>query len=58
MTNRFFVHCHIALGDEDPLRFSQLFACEIEPFKQSFIERNFKPSILFRDVTKLGGDES
>ena len=46
------------MGDEAPLPFSQLFACEIEPFKQAFIERNFKPKILFRDLTDLGGVES
>ncbi|SNX86341.1 uncharacterized protein MEPE_05050 [Melanopsichium pennsylvanicum] len=32
-----------------------VFSCEIEPFKQAYIERNFSPPILFRDVTELGG---
>lgn len=31
-----------------------LFSCEIEPFKQAYIERNFRPPILFRDITELG----
>lgn len=31
-----------------------VFSCEIEPFKQAYIERNFAPPILFRDVTELG----
>lgn len=35
-----------------------IFSCEIEPFKQAYIERNFRPPILFRDVTELGGDEA
>ncbi|GJJ11419.1 hypothetical protein Clacol_005652 [Clathrus columnatus] len=33
-----------------------IFSCEIEPFKQAYIERNFKPPILFRDVCELGGE--
>ncbi|WVQ80273.1 hypothetical protein IAT38_002378 [Cryptococcus sp. DSM 104549] len=38
------------------LSFDHVFSCEIEPFKQAYIERNFQPPILFRDVTELGGD--
>ncbi|KAF4768752.1 hypothetical protein HAV15_002601 [Penicillium sp. str.  len=38
------------------LRISHAFSCEIVPFKQSYIERNFRPPILFRDITELGGD--
>lgn len=30
-----------------------VFSCEIEPFKQAYIERNFRPPILFRDVCEL-----
>lgn len=33
-----------------------LFSCEIEPYKQAYIERNFRPPILFRDITELGRD--
>ncbi len=36
------------------LGFDHVFSCEIEPFKQAYIERNFSPPILFRDVTELG----
>ena len=36
------------------LSFDRVFSCEIEPFKQAYIERNFSPPILFRDVTELG----
>ncbi|KAJ3211992.1 hypothetical protein HDU67_004137 [Dinochytrium kinnereticum] len=35
-----------------------VFSCEIEPFKQAYIERNFSPPLLFRDVRELGGDEA
>ncbi|CAK5267657.1 unnamed protein product [Mycena citricolor] len=35
-----------------------VFSCEIEPFKQAYIERNFHPPLLFRDVCELGGDEA
>ena len=31
-----------------------VFSCEIEPFKQAYIERNFSPPLLFRDVCELG----
>ena len=30
-----------------------VFSCEIEPFKQAYIERNFQPPILFRDIREL-----
>ncbi|KAF7370517.1 Helicase C-terminal domain-containing protein [Mycena sanguinolenta] len=35
-----------------------VFSCEIEPFKQAYIERNFHPPILFRDVCELGNNEA
>jgi hypothetical protein len=35
-----------------------VFSCEIEPFKQAYIERNFAPPILFRDVLELANDEA
>jgi hypothetical protein len=35
-----------------------VFACEIEPYKQAYIERNFSPPILFRDVCELGDDQA
>ena len=31
-----------------------VFSCEIEPFKQAFIFRNFSPDVLFRDACQLG----
>jgi len=37
------------------LGIEHIFSCEIEPFKQAYIERNFQPPILFRDVCELGG---
>ncbi|KAK7207152.1 hypothetical protein BZA70DRAFT_270604 [Myxozyma melibiosi] len=40
------------------LEFDHAFSCEIEPFKQAYIERNFKPPVLFRDVVELGEDEA
>ncbi|KAJ5401047.1 hypothetical protein N7465_011536 [Penicillium sp. CMV-2018d] len=44
------------LAEAQQLRISHAFSCEIVPFKQSYIERNFRPPILFRDITELGGD--
>lgn len=35
------------------LKVDHLFSAEIEPFKQAYIERNFSPPRLFRDVTTL-----
>ena len=35
------------------LRIEHVFSCEIEPEKQAYIETNFKPPILYRDVTEL-----
>ncbi|OQE39104.1 hypothetical protein PENCOP_c007G07200 [Penicillium coprophilum] len=46
------------LAETQQLRISHAFSCEIVPFKQSYIERNFRPPILFRDITELGGDEA
>jgi len=40
------------------LNIEHVFSCEIEPFKQAYIERNFKPPILFRDVCELGNKEA
>jgi site-specific DNA-cytosine methylase len=36
------------------LRIEHVFSCEIEPFKQAYIERNFRPPLLFRDIRELG----
>lgn len=38
--------------------FEHVFSCEIEPFKQAYIERNFHPPLLFRDVCELGQDHA
>ncbi|EGN96836.1 hypothetical protein SERLA73DRAFT_93465 [Serpula lacrymans var. lacrymans S7.3] len=40
------------------LDIEHVFSCEIEPFKQAYIERNFQPPLLFRDVCELGEDEA
>ncbi|KAJ5084094.1 C-5 cytosine methyltransferase [Penicillium alfredii] len=47
-----------ALGPGLDLRISHLFSCEIVPFKQAYIERNFRPPIIFRDILELGCDEA
>lgn len=46
------------LPSERRFRISHLFSCEIVPFKQAYIERNFGPKIIFRDLTELGGTEA
>ena len=33
-----------------------VFSCEIVPWKQAYIERNFHPPVLFRDVCELHED--
>ena len=40
------------------LEIEHVFSCEIEPFKQAYIERNFHPPIIFRDVCELGGEKA
>jgi hypothetical protein len=40
------------------LNIEHVFSCEIEPFKQAYIERNFHPPLLFRDVCELGDAEA
>ncbi|KAJ8598901.1 hypothetical protein CTAYLR_010750 [Chrysophaeum taylorii] len=34
------------------------FSSEVEPFKQAYIERNFRPPLLFRDVRELGEERA
>jgi hypothetical protein len=38
--------------------FKHLFSAEIVEFKQAFIERNFHPPILFKDVKELHQNEA
>lgn len=40
------------------LTIEHIFSCEIEPFKQAYIERNFSPPLLFRDIRELGHKEA
>ncbi|KAJ7504292.1 hypothetical protein B0H11DRAFT_2273456 [Mycena galericulata] len=49
-----------AILDEHGLDFKveHVFSCEIEPFKQAYIERNFHPPLLFRDVCELGNAQA
>lgn len=35
------------------LSIEHVFSCEIVAFKQAYIERNFSPPLLFRDVEEL-----
>ncbi|CAG8374639.1 unnamed protein product [Penicillium salamii] len=42
----------------DRLQFTHAFSCEIVPLKQSYIERSFRPPVLFRDLTELGKDQA
>ncbi|EME41991.1 hypothetical protein DOTSEDRAFT_89510 [Dothistroma septosporum NZE10] len=35
------------------IRVEHLFSAEIVPFKQAYIERNFKPPLIFRDITEI-----
>lgn len=40
------------------LNWTHVFSCEIEPFKQAYIERNFQPPLLFRDIRELGREQA
>lgn len=46
------------LGTGQRFRISHVFSCEIVPFKQAYIERNFGPPLLFRDLLELGGTQA
>ncbi|KAJ5146089.1 uncharacterized protein N7515_000653 [Penicillium bovifimosum] len=46
------------LVSNQQFRISHAFSCENVPFKQSYIERNFHPPVLFRDITELGGEKA
>ncbi|KXT14985.1 hypothetical protein AC579_7740 [Pseudocercospora musae] len=41
--------------DHTPLSIEHLFSAEIVPYKQAYIERNFHPPMIFRDITELTG---
>ncbi|KAJ5888651.1 C-5 cytosine methyltransferase, partial [Penicillium taxi] len=45
-----------AIGMQFPIE--HVFSCEIVPLKQAYIERNFSPPLIFRDVRELGGDQA
>jgi hypothetical protein len=38
--------------------FVHVLSCEIVPYKQAYIQRNFNPQYLFRDVTELPGEKA
>jgi site-specific DNA-cytosine methylase len=40
------------------LQVEHIFSSEIEPFKQAYIERNFQPPLLFRDVRELKDEKA
>lgn len=40
-----------------PFEMDHVFSAEIEPFKQAYIQRNFGPELLFRDITELHQDD-
>lgn len=42
---------------ETSFEVSHIFSAEIEHYKQAYIERNFSPSLLFRDVTEFRHDK-
>ena len=48
LVERALKHLH-----QPTLNIEHVFSAEIEPFKQAYIERNFKPPILFRDITEF-----
>lgn len=42
----------------DSLEVDHIFSAEIEEFKQAYIERNFHPNLLLRDITELYVDDN
>lgn len=43
---------------DSPLKYEHLFSAEIVPFKQAFIELNFSPKLLFRDIIEMAESEN
>ena len=41
-----------SLGEPE-MQVDHLFSAEIVPYKQAYIERNFHPKIIFRDITEI-----
>jgi site-specific DNA-cytosine methylase/SNF2 family DNA or RNA helicase len=51
---RMIQNCLAASGRSmDDTTIEHVFSAEIVPYKQAYIERNFAPSIIFRDITEL-----
>jgi hypothetical protein len=48
----------LGIDVESLFQIEHVFSCEIEPFKQAYIERNFHPPLLFRDIRELGEDKA
>jgi hypothetical protein len=48
----------LGIDVENLFQIEHVFSCEIEPFKQAYIERNFHPPLLFRDIRELGDDKA
>ena len=46
------------LDPEKVFPLKHVFSCEIEYFKQAYIENNFSPPLLFRDIRELGKDQA
>ena len=47
----------LALAEQGHIfEIEHVFSAEIEPFKQAYIERNFHPPVLFRDITQFLGE--
>lgn len=57
-TDRFGMFVSDDNGYDRIFQLEHIFSCEIEPFKQAYIERNFHPPLLFRDIRELGQDQA
>jgi site-specific DNA-cytosine methylase len=49
--------CIQSKEDDLELKFEHVFSAEIVPYKQAYIERNFSPPIIFRDITEITSSE-
>lgn len=53
----YLYHAALKKDHDVVLEINHQFSAEIVPFKQAYIERNFHPGILFRDIVEMAEED-